>query len=53
MSDTILIAMGGQGQRFKDEGLTDPKPRIKVDNQEMFIKCAKAKVLGIRDYNCK
>ena len=38
MIDTILMAMGGQGQRFKDEGFTDPKPLIKVDNQEMFIK---------------
>tara|TARA_B110000003_G_scaffold95947_1_gene98151 strand:- start:18953 stop:19729 length:777 start_codon:yes stop_codon:yes gene_type:complete len=38
MINTILMAMGGQGQRFKDEGFTDPKPLIKLDNQEMFIK---------------
>ena len=37
MINTILMAMGGQGQRFKDGGFTDPKPLIKVDNQEMFV----------------
>tara|TARA_B100001175_G_C19512356_1_gene644720 strand:- start:124 stop:900 length:777 start_codon:yes stop_codon:yes gene_type:complete len=41
MIDTILIAMGGEGKRFADEGFKNPKPFIKVDNEEMFIKATK------------
>ncbi len=38
MIKTILIAMGGEGKRFQEENFSDPKPLIKIDNTEMFIK---------------
>lgn len=35
---TVLMPMGGLGQRFADAGYTTPKPLIDVDGKPMFIR---------------
>ena len=34
----LLIPMGGLGQRFRDQGYTQPKPLIQVDGLPMFMR---------------
>lgn len=33
----ILIPLAGLGKRFSDEGFTEPKPLIKIQNKEMIL----------------
>jgi hypothetical protein len=33
----ILIPLAGLGKRFSDEGFTEPKPLIKIENKEMIL----------------
>ena len=37
-----LIPMAGEGQRFKNEGYTTPKPLLDTDGVPMFVRAAKS-----------